>query len=101
MFGSLRFRLPALFLLGAVLAGLVAALISIRFFQSYNHTRAVDELRAEGAGIVELYATQAGAREVTVDNLEQAVGGDRIFYIPVVPGASLFVGKLPALKSPP
>ena len=37
MLGSLRFRLPALFLLGIVLAGLVAALISIRFFQSYTH----------------------------------------------------------------
>ena len=36
MFGSLRFRLPALFLLGILLAGLVASLISIRFFQSYT-----------------------------------------------------------------
>jgi hypothetical protein len=34
MLGSLRFRLPALFLLGILLAGLVASLISIRFFQS-------------------------------------------------------------------
>src|SRR3954449_2679094 len=101
MFGSLRVRLPALFLLGVVLAGLVAALISIRFFQSYNHTRAVDELRSEGVGIVQLYAAQAGARGVPVGDLEHAVGGDRIFYIPVVPGASLFVGKLPALRPPP
>ena len=34
---SLRVRLPLLFLLGIVLAGLVAALISIRFFQGYTH----------------------------------------------------------------
>jgi hypothetical protein len=34
MLGSLRFRLPALFLVGILLAGLVAALISVRFFQS-------------------------------------------------------------------
>ena len=52
MLGSLRFRLPALFLLGIVLAGLVAALISIRFFQSYTRARAVDELRSESVGIV-------------------------------------------------
>ncbi len=31
--GSLRFRLPALFLLGIVLGGLVAAAIALRLFQ--------------------------------------------------------------------
>jgi signal transduction histidine kinase len=101
MFGSLRVRLPALFLLGAVLAGLVAALISIRFFQSYTHQRAVVELRSEGAGIVQLYASQAGRHEVTIENLSAAIGGDRIFYIPVVPGATLFVGSLPRLSPSP
>src|SRR4051812_12226782 len=97
--GSLRVRLPALFLLGIVLAGLVAALISIRFFQSYTHARAVDELRSEGAGIVRLYSSQAGHQEVPRRNLEAAIGGDRIFYVPVVPGAQLFVGQLPELSS--
>jgi signal transduction histidine kinase len=101
MLGSLRFRLPALFLLGSVLAGIVAALISIRFFQSYTHARAVDELRSEGVGIVQLYANQAGVREVPPRNLERAVGGDHIFYIPVVPGASLFAGALTQLTPPP
>src|SRR3954468_4152067 len=97
MLGSLRVRLPALFLLGAVLAGIVAALISIRFFQSYTHARAVDELRSEGVGIVQLYATSAGAREVPISYPDRAVGGDRIFYVPVVRGATLFVGSLPPL----
>ena len=50
MLGSLRFRLPALFLLGIVLSGVVTALIAIRFFQSYARTRAIDELRAEAPG---------------------------------------------------
>jgi signal transduction histidine kinase len=97
MLGSLRFRLPALFLLGIVLAGLVAALISIRFFQSYTHDRAVDELRSESVGIERLYAQQAGAREVPLNRLVNAIGGDRIFYVPVVPGGELFVGDLPQL----
>src|SRR5437764_9048229 len=101
MLGSLRFRLPALFLLGSVAAGIVAALISIRFFQSYTHQRAVDELRSEGVGIVQLYASQAGVREVPPPSLERAIGGDRIFYIPVVPGGSLFVGSLPPLTPSP
>jgi signal transduction histidine kinase len=97
--GSLRFRLPALFLLGVVLAGLVATVISIRFFQSYTRTRTIHELRSESIGIVSLYASQAGAEEVPVATLTKAIGGDRIFYVPIVPGASLFSGPLPHLPA--
>ena len=97
MLGSLRFRLPAFFLLGVVIAGLVATVISIRFFQSYTRTRTIHELRSESIGIVALYASQAGAQEVPVATLRKAIGGDRIFYVPVVPGASLFAGPLPHL----
>ena len=95
---SLRVRLPLLFLLGIMLAGLVAALISIRFFQGYTHDRAVDELRSEGVGIVSLYAQQAGHQEVPIERFENAIGGDKIFYVPIVPGAELFVGNLPKLS---
>jgi two-component system OmpR family sensor kinase len=95
--GSLRFRLPALFLLGVVLSGLVASLIAIRFFQSYEHSRAVGELRSESVGIVRLEASQAGARDVPIHSLEAAIGGDRIFYVPIVRGAQLFTGPLPRL----
>ena len=98
MLGSLRFRLPALFLLGVVLSGLVASLIAIRFFQSYTHSRAVDELRAESVGIVRLYARQAGAATVPLASLQNAIGGDRIYYVPAFPGALLLqpVPQLPA-----
>ncbi len=89
MFGSLRFRLPALFLLGILLAGLVASLISIRFFQSYNRARAIDELRAEWPGIVALYASQAGHETVPYQNLVRALGGDRIFWVPAFRGVTL------------
>jgi signal transduction histidine kinase len=95
--GSLRFRLPAFFLLGIVLAGVVATIISIRFFQSYTRTRAIHELRSESIGIVSLYASQAGQQEVPVATLRKAIGGDRIFYVPIVEGASLFAGPLPHL----
>jgi signal transduction histidine kinase len=95
--GSLRFRLPALFLLGIVLAGVVAALISIRFFQSYTRDRALDELRSEGVGIVRLYANASGFQNVPVKALEEAIGGDRVFYVPIVRGAQLFAGHLDQL----
>jgi len=95
--GSLRFRLPAFFLLGVVLAGVVATVISIRFFQSYTRSRTIHELRSESIGIVSLYASQAGQQEVPIRTLRKAIGGDRIFYVPIVPGASLFAGPLPSL----
>ncbi len=97
MFGSLRFKLPALFLLGVVLSGLISTAIAIRFFQSYTKTRAIAELRSESVGIVRLYARQAGAQKVPVDNLQAAIGGDRIFYVPVARGVQLFTGTLPTL----
>src|SRR5258708_6188159 len=90
MLGSLRFRLPALFLLGIVLSGVVTALIAIRFFQSYARTRAIDELRAEAPGIVAIEARNAGGARVDTATLVRAIGGDKIFYVPVVPGATLF-----------
>src|SRR5256714_5396620 len=96
MFGSLRFRLPALFLVGIVLSGIVAALISIRFFQSYTRARAVDELRSESVGIVQLYARQAGLETVPYTRLVRALGGDRVFWVPAFKGSVLYQ-RLPEL----
>jgi signal transduction histidine kinase len=90
---SLRFRLPALFLLGIVLAGVVATLIAVRFFQSYTRTHAASELRAESVGIVRLYEGQAGGGHVS----QLALGRERVFWVPVVTGAKLLTGSLPEL----
>ena len=90
MLGSLRFRLPALFLLGIVLSGVVTALIAIRFFQSYAHTRAVDELRAEAPGIVAIEAREAGVTNLNTASLVRAIGGDKIFFLPVLRGVTLY-----------
>ena len=98
MFRSLRFRLPALFLLGILLAAVVATLIAVRFFQSYTRTHAASELRREAAGIVTLYEGQAGVGHVSPRNLQLALGGDRIYWVPAVPGASLLAGPVPQLS---
>ena len=92
MLGSLRFRLPAVFLLGIALAVLVAALISIRFFQNYTQARGVDELKAESAGIVQLYAQQAGRETVPVSSLVNALGGDQLYWLPAYKGVTLLQG---------
>jgi signal transduction histidine kinase len=98
MLGSLRFRLPAVFLLGIAIAVLVAALISVRFFQNYTQARGVDELRAESAGIVQLYAQQAGRETVPVSSLVNALGGDQLYWLPAYKGVTLLQGikDLPA-----
>jgi signal transduction histidine kinase len=90
MLGSLRFRLPAVFLLGIVLAGLIASLISVRFFQSYTRARAVDELRSESAGIVQLYAQQAAREIVPYKRLVNALGGDRVYWAPAFRGSQIY-----------
>ena len=59
MLNSLRFRLPALFLAGIALAGLVTSLIALRLFQDFTRNETLKELRQEASGLAELYAESA------------------------------------------
>lgn len=88
---SLRFRLPAIFLAGIVLSGLVSTAISVRLFQDYTHARTTEQLGREAKGIVELYVELAGVGSPfpTKPTLEQATG-DLIYYVPVAPGSTPF-----------
>src|SRR5512132_4746281 len=94
--GSLRFRLPALFLLGIALAGIVAALIALRLFQDYTREQTLVELRREAAGLAQLYAESAlqaayeGAKapEFAARTLEHATGYT-LYYV----GTSVFPGQ--------
>src|SRR3954453_2351472 len=95
MLGSPRFRLPALFLLGIVLAAVVATLIAISFFQSYTRTHAASELRGESAGIADLYKQKAAIGHVSVKNLEAALSRDRVFWVPAAREGSPLPGELP------
>src|SRR2546421_4043778 len=102
MLRSLRFRLPALFLLGIVVSGVIAALIALRLFQGYVLSRSKAQLRREAIGLTEVFARQA----ITANNsgevpriakqLEKATG-DRLFYIGVdpVPGGNIRLDRLP------
>ncbi|MFZ0342243.1 MAG: HAMP domain-containing sensor histidine kinase [Gaiellaceae bacterium] len=98
MLRSLRFRLPALFLLGIVLAASVATLIAVRFFQGNIRASAASELRSESAGLVGLYEQKAGVGHVSVKSLNLQLGGNKtVFWVPAVPGASLLAGPLQEL----
>jgi signal transduction histidine kinase len=81
VFRSLRFRLPALFLLAIALSGLVASLIAIGLFQDYTRDRAIGELRREARGIAQLHAELA-PRIGSSHSLELATG-DRLFWVGV------------------
>jgi len=99
---SLRFRLPALFLAGIVVSGLVAAVVAFQLFQSYTLKRAEDELRREATGVTRLYVAQAtGSNDpVPASQLEHAIA-DRIYYVPPSPGFKLFEGKGAGLRTLP
>jgi signal transduction histidine kinase len=104
MLGSLRFRLPALFLVGIVVSGVIAAAIALALFQSYAHKQLLVKLRREANGLTELYQKQAiaandtGARTLRFApaQLERATG-DKIFYV----GADVFPDQVSGLRQLP
>ena len=55
MLGSLRVRLPLVFLAGIVLAGVITTAISIRLFQDFARDQALSKLSSEAYGIAQLY----------------------------------------------
>ena len=98
---SLRFRIPAIFLLGVLVAGIIAALIAIRLFQDEARARTLSELRRQAAGLANLYQEQAIR---SVDEAKQAPGfaaplledatGSRIYYA----GVEIFPGEKSGLR---
>src|SRR5438046_2656478 len=101
MLRSLRFRLPAFFLAGVVVAGLVATGIAVKLFQDYTRDRTYSALRRESLGLAKLYSEQAGVDAFKSSHLEEATG-DRIFYVNAN-RLSLFPGhkKPPIRQLPP
>ncbi len=95
MFHSLRFRIPALFLVGIVIAGLISTITAYQLFQDYTEARFVAELRREAGGLADVYATQVvqasdqgGAAPIAQAPLLERATGDRLFYCGVDPFAS-------------
>jgi len=101
--GSLRFRLPALFLLGIVIVGVVSAAIAVQLFQGYTRDSSYEELAREARGIARLYgdaalrAAEEGtpAPDFATEALELATG-DQLYYFgaPAFPGQDVGVERL-------
>jgi two-component system OmpR family sensor kinase len=98
---SLRFRIPAFFLVGVLVAGAITALFAVRVFRNDARDRTLTELRRQAAGLARLYEEQAIR---SVDEAKQAPGfaaplledatGSRIYYA----GLEIFPGQKSGLR---
>jgi signal transduction histidine kinase len=99
MFRSLRFRLPALFLVAIILAGLVSTAVAISVSKGYAQNtlrkHAFRELGLEAQGIEQIYNSRAGDIAPPSSELEHA-SGDQVFYVQRAKGIDIFPGPTPA-----
>jgi two-component system OmpR family sensor kinase len=90
---SLRFRLPAFFLAGVALAGIVSTAIAVQLFQDHLRSQSLSELRREAKGLTQLYQAAAirsidegrSAPDFAGPELEKATG-THLYYV----GAPIF-----------
>jgi signal transduction histidine kinase len=98
---SLRFRIPAFFFVGLLVAAAITALFAIRFFQEDARAKTLAELRRQAAGLARLYEEQAIR---SVDEAKRAPGfaaplledatGSLIYYA----GFEIFPGERSGLR---
>jgi len=98
---SLRYRIPAFFLLGVLVAAAITAVFAVRLFRDDSRDRTLAELRRQAAGLARLYEEQAIR---SVDEAKQAPGfaaplleeatGSRIYYA----GLEIFPGQKSGLR---
>ena len=105
MLGSLRVRLPLVFLVGILIAGAITTAISVRLFQQFAHDQALTRLRREANGIAQLYSPASSYGNAqdkrapstfAAKSLELATG-DRIYFVGPrpFPGQITGVHRLP------
>jgi len=107
MLGSLRVRLPLVFLGGILLAGVVTAAISIRLFQDYARDSTFGNLSRDAYGVARLYSRaaqnyvgnkkdQRAPTKYTRESLEKATGV-RLYFV----GPNLTPGSITGLRTLP
>lgn len=99
---SLRYRIPAFFFVGVLVAAAVTALFAVQLFRDDSRDRTLVELRRQAAGLARLYEEQAIR---SVDEAKQVPGfaaplleeatGSRIYYA----GLEIFPGQTSGLRS--
>src|SRR4029453_16707307 len=88
MFTSLRFRLPAFFLVGIVVSGVIATVVALALFQGYGRQQLLTKLRREANGLTLLYQRQgadgfpdqvSGLRQLPQDSIDWRSGQKQTF----------------------
>jgi signal transduction histidine kinase len=98
---SLRFRVPAIFLAGIIVAALVTGGFALQLFLAYNEDKTLRDLRRQAAGLADLYADQAlrsveegsASPSFAAPLLERATG-TRLYYA----GVAIFPGQISGLR---
>lgn len=103
MLRSLRFKLPAIFFAGVLVAALVTVAIAVRFFQEDTRSNTLAELERQAEGLAALYTAQATASidesrpapRFAPPTLEEATGSE-IYYagVEIFPGQASGLSKL-------
>jgi signal transduction histidine kinase len=101
VFQSLRFRLPAFFLAGVALAGIVSTAIAVQLFQDHVRSQSLAELKREARGLTKLYQQAAlrsidegrSAPDFAAAELERATAA-RLYYV----GAPVFFRQSSGLR---
>lgn len=104
MLRSLRVRLPAIFLVGILMAAGITAGVAFHFFQEDTRSRGLAELQRQANGLADLYALQAtssieesrDAPRFAPPLLERATGSV-IYYS----GVEIFPGQVSGLRTLP
>ena len=104
MFRSLQFKLPALFLAGILLTGLVSTAIAFKLFEDYTRDQKISDLRREAAAVAALYSKQAQAAldedrpapSFQARELERA-SGNKLFIV----GVPVFLRNDPRIRRLP
>jgi signal transduction histidine kinase len=101
---SLRYRIPALFLVGVLVASAVAAVLAVRLLQDYTRDRTLAELRRQSQGLAELYRVQTlrASKEARppakfAPPILEGATGSQIYYA----GGDLFPGWHSGLRPLP
>jgi signal transduction histidine kinase len=91
VFRSLRFQLPALFLVGVVASGLVSAAIAFQLLQSYTLDRARAEVRRSAVGVTQLYAIwTVQHNEPPPAKIVERATADEVFFVPRIRDFQLY-----------
>jgi signal transduction histidine kinase len=88
---------PALFLAGIMLAGIVSTLIALTLFQDYTRQQAFRELRRQASGLTNVYLETVNSKDAPNVSFIQRAISSKYWFVPVVPQILSGLSNVPEL----